>query len=149
MKKGNIIAAVLCLILSGAVIAISAGFPAGRDGVPGPGMVPIIVSVLLAAASITLIIHSLRMAPEENHPLAMFSDDSKRVYLCMGVLIVYVVLLGFLGFLISTVLLLFLFIRWFAKKTYLFSGVYAVVLTALIYSVFRFLLKVPLDFGIL
>ena len=79
----------------------------------------------------------------------MFSDDSKRVYLCMGVLIVYVVLLGFLGFLISTVLLLFLFIRWFAKKTYLFSGVYAVVLTALIYSVFRFLLKVPLDFGIL
>lgn len=51
------------------VIIQSSFYPKGQDGIPGPGFFPIIIAVLMLAASISLIITTLRMLPGGGRPI--------------------------------------------------------------------------------
>ena len=115
---------------------------------PGPGLWPMAVAILMLVAAVVLLIKSIRMKPEEDTKIEMWTDGTKRVYISMGILIAYVALLGVLGFIISTAIMLFVFMQWFTKKNPLIIMLISVVCTAVIYAVFRFLLNVPVNFGL-
>ena len=67
----------------------------------------------------------------------------------MGILAVYLLVLPFLGFIISTFALEFIFIQWFAKKNPVITLVISAAITMVVYCAFRFLLNVPVHtFGI-
>ena len=149
MKKGNFVVASLSLILGIAIIGISLTFPEGTNGVPGPGLFPILISAVLMVSAVILIIRTIKMPEEENVPLDMLSSDKKRVYLTMLVLVIYFIVLPYIGFCVSSFAMLCILIKWFSKKSILKCIIISAAMTAVVYFLFRIVLSVPLDFGLL
>lgn len=151
MKKGNIIASVICIIISIYVIAVAMGYPTAEaygTGVPGPGMWPLCIAACMLVASIALLISTLYNAKTKDSKIQIWSDGTKRVYLTMALLTVYVAVLGFLGFIISTIVMLFGFMQWFGKRKPWITMLIAVGVTLVTYGIFKFILNVPVDFGL-
>ena len=143
MRKGNIIAGILCGLLAIYVIVTTMGYPTAEaygTGVPGPGLWPGIVGVLLLISSIGLIAGTLMMKKDALPELPMWTEGPRRVYVTMAILSV-------VGFIIPSVIMLFIFIQWFSKMQIWKSAVIAVVCTLVVYFVFKSLLNVPVDFG--
>ena len=149
MKKGNLILAGVSILLAAATIVRSVSYPAGQDGIPGPGFFPIIIAALMILASVSLVITSLRIKPEEDMPLKLLGADNKRAYLTMAVMIVYVIAMPLLGFCVSSFLLLFGMIRWLSSYKPLVCALVAAAVVGMIYVVFGVVLGVSLGFGLL
>lgn len=150
MKKGNLIAAAICAVIGCSIIAIASGYPkaaAYGTGVPGPGLWPICVSVVLLACSAVMAAKAIYMKPEDNVSLGLLTDGSKRVYVTIGILAVYVAALKYIGFIICTALMMTVFITWFSKKKWYICLAISLCCTMAIYLVFKMLLNVPVDFG--
>lgn len=152
MKKGNIVASILCILLGAYIIITCLGYPTAEvygTGAPGPGLWPGIIAAGLVIAGIWLLISTLRAPEGSLENIELFGDGQKRVYLTMVILAVYVFLLPTTGFIPVTIVMLFLFIQWFAKyKWYATLGI-SVAVTIAVYAVFRFVLSVPIDFGMI
>ncbi|MCI8990438.1 MAG: tripartite tricarboxylate transporter TctB family protein [Lawsonibacter sp.] len=89
------------------------------------------------------------MDPEKNTKIELWTTGTRRVYLTMAILAVYLFLLPILGFIIATFVLEVIFIQWFAKKNPIITVVISAAITMVIYCAFRFLLNVPVHtFGI-
>ena len=153
MKKANYVLAAICAVLGIGVIVIAMGYPTAADygtGVPGPGLWPIAISSVLLACTAILLYRTIKMKPEQDTKVELWNSGTRRVYLTMAILVVYLMLLEPLGFIIATTILEFIFIQWFAKKNPAISFVISTAVTMVVYSAFRFVLNVPIDsFGIL
>ena len=153
MKKMNLIFAGVCGAIGILLIALAAGYPTAADygtGVPGPGLWPIVISALMLAMAVLLVIKSVKMPAEKNVDIPMWNEGTKRVYITMGILFAYTLVLEFLGFIIATTIMEAVFIQWFAKKKPWVTVVIALVVTLVIYVVFQYVLNVPVgSFGIL
>ena len=153
MKKMNLIFAAICAVIGVVLIALASGYPTAADygtGVPGPGLWPMVISAVMLAMSALLVLKSLKMSPEKNTEVPMWNEGTKRVYITMGILFVYVLVLEFLGFIIATTIMEAIFLHWFAKKKPWFTVLLALVVTLVIYCVFQFVLNVPVgSFGVL
>lgn len=152
MKKGNLVLAAVCAVLGIGVIAMASGYPKAADygtGVPGPGLWPIVISVVLLACTAILLYRTLKMKPEKDTKIELWTTGTRRVYLTMGILVVYLLALPFLGFIIATFVLEFIFIQWFAKKNPAITALISAAITMVVYCAFRFVLNVPVHtFGI-
>lgn len=152
MKKGNLVLSAVCAVLGVGIIAVALGYPKAADygtGVPGPGLWPIVISIVLLACTALLLLKTLRMSPEKDTKIELWTTGTRRVYITMGILLVYLIVLPFLGFIISTFVLELIFIQWFAKKNPIITVVIAAAITMVVYCAFRFLLNVPVNtFGI-
>lgn len=131
------------------VIIQSSFYPKGQDGIPGPGFFPIIIAVLMLAASISLVITTLRMLPEEDVPLGLSSLDNKRAYAAMGIMVLYVIVMPILGFCVTSFLLLFAMIKWLSDYKYIVCCGASAGVIGMIYVVFSVVLHVSLSFGLL
>ena len=153
MKKGNLLFSALCAVGGLGIIAIAMGYPSAADygtGVPGPGLWPIAISVVMLACAALLAVKSLKIDPEKDTKIELWNEGTKRVYITMGILFAYVAVLEFLGFIIATTIMEAVFLHWFAKKKPWITAVMALVITLVIYVVFQFVLNVPVgSFGIL
>ncbi len=149
MKKGNFIIAGVFSLLGLFVIVQSLSFPRGRAGIPGPGMVPIMIAVLMIVASASLVLSTLRMTSAEDVPLGLRSEGHRRVYLCMAILVLYLILMPQIGFCIASFLLLFGLIKWFGNYRYWVCAVVSAFLTGIVFGLFSEVLHVPLRFGLL
>lgn len=152
MKKGNIITAVLTIILGLYIVITCMGYPRAEaygTGVPGPGLWPGLIAAMMVLAAICLLVKSLRMKPEEDTTLELLTDGTKRVYVTMAILVVYVALLGVVGFIPCTIVMLYVFINWFAKKKPVITLLISVISTLVVYCVFKYVLNVPVDFGLI
>ena len=146
MKKGNLVLAALCILLGIGIIAVSSTYPTAESygtGVPGPGLWPMAISIVMLACAAILLYRTWKLTPEKNTPIDLFSSGPKRAYISMAILVVYVFLLEPLGFIIATTLLEFIFIRWFSKKGYVVSFLISVAVTAVVFGIFQFVLNVP------
>ena len=153
MKKMNLIFAGVCGAIGILLIALAAGYPTAADygtGVPGPGLWPIVISALMLAMAVLLTIKSIKMPAEKNVDIPMWNEGTKRVYITIGILFVYTLVLEFLGFIIATTIMEAVFIQWFAKKKPWVTVIISLAVTLLIYVVFQYVLNVPVgSFGIL
>ena len=150
MKKANYIVSIVCAVLGIGIIFIASGYPdaeAYGTGVPGPGLWPIAVSIVMLACAALLMLKTLKMKPEDDTGVVLWSADTRRVYISMLILLIYTVILETVGFLLSTLAMLFIFIQWFSKKKWFISLGISAAVTMAIYSVFKFVLNVPIDFG--
>ena len=150
MKKANFIVSIVCAVLGVGIILIASSYPdaeAYGTGVPGPGLWPIVVSIVMLACAALLMFKTLKMKPEDNTDVVLWNADTRRVYISMLILLIYTVILETVGFLLSTVAMLFIFIQWFSKKKWFISLAISAAVTMVIYSVFKFVLNVPIDFG--
>lgn len=150
MKIANLISAGLCTILGIIIIAIASRYPtadAYGTGVPGPGLWPICISTILILCAVILTIRTLKMKSKDDVSLSLLSTGACRVYLCMAILIAYVAVLKYVGFILSTIVMMFTFIQWFSKKKIIISLLISVGCTLAIYFIFKLFLNVPIDFG--
>lgn len=152
MKKINLIVAAICMVLGIGIIAIASTYPTAADygtGVPGPGLWPTVIAILMMVCAVLLAVKSFKMTPEQDTKVELWNDDTKRVYIVIGILFAYVAVLEFLGFLIATTILEFVLIQWFAKKKPWITLIISVAVTLVIYLVFQYVLNVPIgSFGI-
>ncbi|MBO5666859.1 MAG: tripartite tricarboxylate transporter TctB family protein, partial [Firmicutes bacterium] len=141
MKKLNLIFAAFCTLVGVGLIAIASGYPTAEDygtGVPGPGLWPIVISAVMIACAVLLVMKTMKMAPEKNTAVSLWNERNKRVYITIGILFAYLLVLEFLGFIIATTVMEAIFIHWFAKKKPWITILLSVVVTMVIYCVFQF-----------
>lgn len=148
MKKGNLIAAAAFSALAIYVLLHTSGFPASKRGVPGPAVFPNIIAVIMLLASLSLVVTSLRMTPNEDRPLCLLTRDNVRVYISMALLVIYVAVMPVLGFCSASFLLLLGLIKWFGKYRIPVCALCSFLATGSVYAVFSELLNVPFRFGV-
>ena len=91
MKKGNLVLAAICAVTGIGIIAVASGYPTAADygtGVPGPGLWPIVISIVLLACTAILLFRTLKMDPEKNTKIELWTTGTRRVYLTMAIPVV-------------------------------------------------------------
>ena len=80
MRKGNIIAGLICAAVAVYVIVTCLGYPRAEvygTGVPGPGLWPGIIAALLLICSVGLIVVTLMMKKDQFPELPMWTPGTK------------------------------------------------------------------------
>ena len=153
MSKKDLVVGVLLLGVSAYTAYQASNLPIGRLGSPQAGFFPLLLAALLAVLALIILGQSAIKGKnrEKNQVKTTFVEPGnwKRVIVTLGTLFAFVVFFEFLGFLISTFLLI-AFLLW-GSGTRKYSEVALVAsLTSLIsYLIFIILLKTPLPSGIL
>lgn len=104
MKKYNIGISVFLILLSALMIRSSLQSGAAVQGTAmGPGVWPMILSVAMILLSVILIIQTLvRPRPEnEEKPIDFRSPGMKRIYILIGLLALFCLLLKLFGFYVA------------------------------------------------
>lgn len=149
MKRTNIIISLLSMAFGAAVLFITRSWPQSRNGVPGPAVFPrIIAGIIIACAVIVLVRTILDKKPDPKN-VDYSSKNAIGVYITMGALILYFLLMKPLGFLIATVIMLSCFFAWFSKKKIYVCLIMAVVTSLIIFVIFSKALNVSMRFGLL
>ena len=147
MRKGKLVLASVFITLSLFIIAFALELPASRKGVPGPGTWPILISLIMLSSAIIVAVKSFK--DRDQKPLGLAGNHQIRVYISMISLVIYLIAMIFIGFVVSTFLMLYGFITWFSSYKWYFRVMSAFAITAVIYCVFHYVLKVPFRFGVL
>ena len=145
MRKANMVLSSIFGIFSIVVIVYTSSFPGANRGVPGPGMWPIMICVLMLACSVSVFINALRAKTGEPFPVA--TRDNIRVYITIASLIVYLFLMPKLGFVVTSIPFTAVYIKWFHKGKIFLSILYAALAVIATFLVFTRVLMVPLRFG--
>jgi putative tricarboxylic transport membrane protein len=113
--------------------------------VVGPGFFPSLIAIL-GMTTATVLLASRRSAPKSRER-AGGAARHLRALLPIGLMLVYVLSLDFLGFPIATIVFLALMIRYLGAPSWLGSVLFALAGTALVLFIFVYLLEVRLPRG--
>lgn len=149
MKKANFIVSGVFAAFAIVIIVISLGYPPSNHGVPGPGMFPILLAGLILISALTLALLTLRMPKEKDTEIDLRSKNVLNVYITMAGLIVYVILLPLIGFIVTSSIMLTLYIKWFGKRSWWKCILIGVLFSIGIFLLFGSVLNVPMRFGLL
>jgi putative tricarboxylic transport membrane protein len=127
----------LALGVYGVVVAIGLGV--GSLSAPGAGLWPLVISVVMIAASGIALIRA-----RHDEDVEAFDRGIVTVGLSVASLLAYAALLPLVGFEIPTVLLLFFWMKVLGKEGWRSSVTVAIVATVVVYALFILLLAVPI-----
>jgi len=149
MRRANITAALALAGLSIFLLFEAGRFNFGNLRVPQTGFFPKALVTLLLLLSLVLLVQALGQKEIERSSVKIAADGWNRIAATLATLIGFALVLEWLGFLLSTFLLMILLLR--AIEAPKWSKVIIVALmTALIsYGLFAWLLGVPLPAGVL
>jgi putative tricarboxylic transport membrane protein len=147
MKYGKLFISTAFMALSMFTIYLASILPDSRGGVPGPALWPNLVSAIMFVAAFIVGITALK--EKTGQPIGLTGNDQVRVYITMAALVGYFISMNTIGFVVSTVIMLYGFITWFSKYQLIKRIMLSVIITAIVYSLFSYVLKVPFRFGIL
>lgn len=145
MRTADLAGGSIGLVLSLAVCYGALGMPMGTLGDPGPGFLPFWVGVALATISLALIASALL---DGATPGAQTGHRGRVGWMLMGLLL-YALALEFLGYLVTTFLLLGAFLAILGQRRWAVVLAFAVLATGGSYALFSLWLRVPLPRGVL
>lgn len=148
MARDDIISGSIWLVFGLVAIFLSIQLEIGTPTSPGPGFVPLWTSVLLTAFSASLLVAAVsgRTAAQKVEWQSLFHP---RVVICLATLAVYLATVRYIGFLVASAAMLYIFfgllepVRWYWR---LFA---AVAGSILFWFVFHSLLGLNLPKGTL
>lgn len=150
MKKflnRNRITGILCLALGLAYLAGTAQIPASTmSGDPGPLVFPIIAGVLMVVSSIGVFFKKV----PENEPAFLNNKQFGRLMLMLGVMVAYVLLMSWFGYLLPSLGMFFIMSTMMAEGKHVpvwQRVLYAVICTLIVYALFTKALGVALPRG--
>ena len=151
-KKAEFAAAILLIGFGTAYLLAATQYPLGKAASPGPGLLPRILGMIfIGLAAIQLI--TLWIGGKAESPGSKSSAGhnllSKTPVQAIGIMILYYVLMPFLGFSLSTFLSLSLISRIMGLEGWVKPLLLAGLTVALSYLLFVVLLDVPLPPGTL
>ena len=122
----------------------------GQWRAPGPGFLPAVFGGIMSGLSIVLLIMTMltKMAPQEQISFWKEKTSWRKVSFSLLSLILYMVLLNYLGYLLTSYLLMNYLIRFIGKKGWVLSIVVALLISGISYLVFQVWLDIPLPKGI-
>lgn len=155
MKWAERIAAIVLLALSALWIqlAVHLPFPAfARVAKMGPGHFPIAVAGMLAVLALLLLWQTFRSekyadSAVDRQKQSRNPKGFRHLIIGFGFFLAYATLVPLIGFVSASIVFVFCFIRLIGQFNYLLSGALALGIPALLWTVFAYLLTVPLPKG--
>ncbi len=143
-----------CVFIAIAVIffVISLSFPGGSNGAVGPGYFPRIMCVLVVILSVLELIQSRHEEiPEDQREVKIFRKENARVWITVGITLVYLICINQIGFICSSVVFMLGLNIYFKvpEKSKILTVILPFAVVAVLYFVFHNLLHVNLPTGIL
>jgi putative tricarboxylic transport membrane protein len=151
MRIGDRVFGLICLGLSIWLIAEALRYDYTTKYTPGPGFAPFWVGVLLGLFSLYLIVDSfLRKGGEKDEKRVLPERSSlRRIGLIILSLIIYTAALMPLGFLLSTVALVFIILFFLEEYTMTKSLLYSVLIGGGAFFLFNYWMEVELPLSLL
>ena len=139
MKKANYIISVIMLLVGVGVVALASSLKIKiGEGDPGAGFWPMMLGILIIVFSVCLLISTIKNKEKlEAKTFTISTPANIRVYILFGIIVLFCVVLYFLGFYIGA--LLFMEVR-SVKKIALTT----IITLAAVYILFGMLLNISL-----
>ncbi len=142
-KKSYMWTGLFGLILSAGYLHMSLDLPMGALDEPGAGLFPILVSAIMAFASAAAMWEGHQAPISEAIEIPTGSDRARLVKLVL-VLLTYFVAIPWLGYSMSSFIFCIALIRLLSNTNWVRCILYSIIMTAAVYIVFIYLLKVPM-----
>jgi putative tricarboxylic transport membrane protein len=148
VRKGNIVISCVFILLGIIVLVNVSTYPSvGREQITGPAFFPRLLALILIGLSVMLFISNYRSKDQSS--TGLFDIYAINAYITMVGLLGYMVMINIVGFIIATPILLFGLMKFYGMKKYPKLVLSSVIITGIIYGVFKLLLAVPLPTGII
>ena len=146
MKKAEMIAGVVLLLLSGLVIFGALQMPPSASFGPGAGFLPFWLGVLLAVLATILFVSAWRSQAtvKNSEPLFPGKQALFAITLVLIGLAVYILLIDVLGYVVDTFLFIVFLVRVVERESWPLTLKLAVAATAGLFIVFHLLLEITL-----
>ena len=149
MKRANLVAAIGLLLLVGFVVFESRQLSFGTFRVPHTGFFPKILVGLLLLLSLSCLVQTLRATETERPADKIPTEGWIRIGATLTTLVGFALVLEWLGFLLSTFLLMVLLLRAIEAPKWSKVIIVALATAVVSYILFAWLLGVPLPAGVL
>lgn len=116
--------------------------PVGSLTKPGPGMWPLVVSVVLIAGALLVLVGT----ETEQEP---FSRQSLSIVAALVLLALFTTLFSLVGFVLPATLMLAVWLRYISKESWKVTLATTIPVVVVLYVLFSFLLGVPFPFDII
>ena len=149
MRVSNTAIGVGLIVFAIAVLLYTRTFPTLEKGYPGPSLFPNVLAVLFIIAGIILVAQGVRSGDRiiKFDTRGITRSGFINILLVLGGIVFYIYLSDFLGFQITSFILLFGLMKWLRVSTH-WSLVMACGITLAIYLLFAKILLVPLPWGL-
>lgn len=146
LPHSDLIAAGALLALSAGVFAVSTGFPGGRSGDPGPAFFPRLVAGSIALLAVVQAVQYVRSDRRTVHEID--AATTRRVAVVTAFPVMYVFVMPFVGFLLTTIGFLAAFMWYSGARSLPAIAGGSVGVTLVLHYVFVGFFRVPLPEGI-
>lgn len=150
MKKADIIAGVLGILLSFYIFMESAKFPEDNVLLMGPSFFPRILAVLMLIMSITLIVIALMgKSAKTAEKLDIRDPGIQRSIIALVATVIYLLLFKRLGFILDSILYLMFLMYLLKLRNYVQMVLVSIGVSVAVYFIFKVGLSITLPLGIL
>lgn len=139
------VGAVLLVALSAGVFLVSRDFPSGFGETPGAAFFPRVIAATIGLLAVVLFVRSATSGEGRPHEISV--ENAKQFVVPVALLVAYVALMSYLGFVLVTVGFLILLMRYSGVRAYRRSVPLAVGIGVILHYVFGEFLHVPLPEG--
>ena len=149
MRVSNTAIGLFLIVFAAAVLWHVQSFPSLDNGYPGPALFPSVLAVLFILCGVGLIIQGVRQREKllKFDTGALTLQGLLNIFFVLGTIVCYIFLAEYVGFLIFSVAVLVVLMKWLKVKT-LSSIMMALSVTFVIYLLFAKVLLVPLPWGL-
>lgn len=148
MKKANIVTSLAAMFFSILIGFCAVQMPAGTQGVPGPGIFPLLICVMMFLAGAVILAGALKEKAEEQ--IELIPEEARnRILLLMVGLAVYVAAVFLLGYLTASAVFVAAVVKCIGKYSLPRCLIVGISVAVVVYLVFTQILNVPLYFGLL
>ena len=149
MRVSNTAIGLFLIIFAAVVLWHVQSFPSLDNGYPGPALFPSVLAVLFILCGVGLIIQGVRQREKvlKFDTGALTLSGLLNIIFVLATIVCYIFLAEYIGFLIFSVAVLVVLMKWLKVKT-LSSIMMALSVTFVIYLLFAKVLLVPLPWGL-
>lgn len=144
MRNADRITGALTIIFGAWVAYLSNSMVLARGGVPGPGMLPLVCGLLLVLFGLILVIRPAESGETVSWPAL---NDGLRVAGSMAALAIFTLVVPYLGFPLTTFLILAILIWWWGDYRTWQAAIWGAGIALGMTIVFQTLLGAPLPAG--
>lgn len=151
MNKAETVAGAVIVVLGALLLQQSLRLPYIADGVPGPGFLPLWISSGIMGSGFVLAVKGVRAHLAPTGEAVTWPEPSgwRRVGLVLGALAVSLLLLTWLGFVLTTALFMITVIFGLGVRSWRSLVSVPLISAVVLYLIFAVMLRVPLPKGLL
>ena len=149
MRVSNTVIGLIIIMFGGGVLIDTRSFPTLENGYPGPSLFPNILAVLFIIAGIVLVVQGVHSREKflKFDTTGISQGGVANMLLVLAAIVFYIVVSDFLGFQITSFILLVVLMKWLRVSIF-WSLLMSMVITEAIYILFAKILLVALPWGI-